>query len=298
MIYKIERIYQKGSRDINEDAYVMNKEDGIFAVIDGATGVGGLSGIIASNIIRDAMLREDGNLLERVLKGNVILGEKAVVTLGEAGIKKIGDIPKYKRSSCSLAAIQLPLSGLKMKYVTAGDCLLFIQYKNNEIRQVNHDHVAPLDSFGIHLAQTEWRKYVSENEDPNKWGLYEINQTTKAILEAVHDTLQQNRNKMNTSEGYGIIDGSEEVDEFLESGVIPLINVKKILLLSDGLRVHSNRNQVIENEWLYSAKLAFEHGLSYLEKTIMDIEINDLACYQYPRFKQHDDKTGLLIHLG
>jgi hypothetical protein len=46
-----------------------------------------------------------------------------------------------------------------------------------------------------------------------------------------------------------------------------------------------------------SGDIASGNGLSRLEKTIMDMETNDPACYQYPRLKQHDDKTGILIHL-
>ncbi|HJV16842.1 MAG TPA: hypothetical protein VJ546_05570 [Bacillales bacterium] len=291
---KIEIIYRKGNRDINEDSFVINKEDQIFAVIDGATGVGGLSGDIASGIIREALETENGDITERILKGNATLGKKTVETLGESTME---NTPKYKRSSCGLAAIQLPLSGMKMEYAAAADCLFFLQYKNNEIRQINHDLVDPLDRAVIELVQKQWKRYISGNDDPNEWEPSKIKQTLQEIRETILDILQANRNKMNNPEGYNIIDGSKTAEEFLESGVIPLINVKKILLLTDGLKIHSHRLEPIENEWLYSAKIAFEHGLSYLEKTILDMEINDPACYQYPRLKQHDDKTGILIHL-
>jgi hypothetical protein len=291
---KIETIYRKGNRAINEDCFVINKVDRIFAVIDGATGVGGLSGDIASGIIREALEVEYGDLSERILKGNAKLGRKTVEALGESTME---ETPKYKRSSCGLAAIQLPLFGVRMKYATAADCILFLQYKNNEIRQVNHDLVDPLDHAVIELVQEQWKRYVSEKDDPNEWDLSKIKQILQEIREIIQDSLQENRNKMNTPEGYNIIDGSKETKEFMESGVIPLINVRKILLLTDGLKIHSHRLEPIENEWLYSAKMAFEHGLSHLEKTIMDMEINDPACYQYPRLKQHDDKTGILIHL-
>jgi hypothetical protein len=50
---KIETIYRKGNRDINEDSFAINKEDRFFAVMDGATGVGRLSGDISSGTILD-----------------------------------------------------------------------------------------------------------------------------------------------------------------------------------------------------------------------------------------------------
>ncbi|MDQ0199104.1 hypothetical protein [Neobacillus ginsengisoli] len=73
LISNIEVIYRKGSWDINEDTYVVNEEQGIFAVIDGATGLGGLSGSIASGITSQVLQEEKGGLLQRVLKGNSIL---------------------------------------------------------------------------------------------------------------------------------------------------------------------------------------------------------------------------------
>jgi hypothetical protein len=181
---KIETIYRKGNRDINEDSFVIIKEDRIFTVIDGATGVGGLSGDIASGIIREALEVEIGDIAERIFKGNARLGRKTVETLGESTME---DTPKYKRSSCGLAAIQLPSSRGKMKYAAAADCILFLQYKNNEIRQVNHDLVDPLDRAVIELVQKQWKHYISESDDPNEWEPSKIKQTLQEIRETILD---------------------------------------------------------------------------------------------------------------
>jgi hypothetical protein len=302
MISNIEFIYRKGSSQVNEDTYVVNKDQGIFAVIDGATGLGGLSGSIASGIIRNALHEEDGRLLQRVLKGNAILAEKVVAAIDHAKVKSIRDIEKHRRSCCALAAIELstssPYDVLKMNYVTAADCLLFVEYKNGDIHQINYDDIDYFDQKGLDLAKEQWKNYVLEDENPNDWGSLKINQTMREVREIVNPILQGNRRNLNTSEGYGIIDGSPEVEDFLAAGTIPLLNVRKLLLLTDGLKIHSHRYKKIENEWLYTAKLAFEHGLDNLEKTILEIEENDPACYNYPRFKQHDDKTGILIYLN
>jgi hypothetical protein len=295
MISTMEFIYRKGSRAVNEDTYVMNKDRGIFAVIDGATGLEGLSGAIASDIIRHALQEEEGGLLERVLKGNATLGEKAVEAIHDPNITSIQDIEKQQRSCCAIAAIELSTSSphnvIKMNYVTAADCLLFVQYKNGQIHQVNYDDIDYFDQKGLDLAAELWKNHVAANENPNEWELAKIR-------EVVDPVLVQNRRSLNTSEGYGVIDGSQEVEDFLAAGTIPLLNVQKILLLTDGLKIHSQRHEKIENEWLHTANYAFEHGLDSLEKTILSIEESDPACYEYPRFKQHDDKTGILIHLN
>lgn len=302
MFSKIERVYRTGEADINEDAYVKNDQDALFAVIDGATGLGRLSGSLASSTLKAALEGETGSLLERILKGNTSLGKKAVELTREMDVvSDIEEIVKIHRSSCALAAIQIFHSqdeGLKkLEYVTSGDCILFLQLKTGQIRQVNFDYLDFLDGKALQQAVDYWGTVLNEQENPNNWEHDKIYQTRKEIRTVITPILQQNRNKLNTCDGYGIIDGSKKAEEYLEIGSIPLVNVKKILLLSDGLKIHSPRGKSIENEWAYSARLAFDYGLSYLEKVIVDMEEKDPACYDYPRLKGSDDKTGILLHL-
>ena len=69
-------VYLKGQNQENEDAYVVDSVRGVFSVIDGATGLGGLSGKIAAGIIKEAIIRySNGSLFDAILKGNEILGK-------------------------------------------------------------------------------------------------------------------------------------------------------------------------------------------------------------------------------
>lgn len=303
MISNLEVVYRRGGREVNEDAYVVDQGRGIFAVIDGATGLSGLSGKIASEILSHALQEDNGDILQRVLKGNSILGDKAVEAFQDPHIKSLEEIEKHLRSCCALAAIEIKKSSssqrlLKMNYVAVADCMLFIQYHNGDIHQVSYDDIDYFDQKGLDLVNEFWKSLLAEGENPSEWEGFKIDEVMENIRALVNPALEQNRSRLNTSEGYSVIDGSLEVEDFLTVGTIPLNNVRKILLLTDGLKIHSYRNKKIENEWLYTARLAFEKGLAYLEKTILTIEEKDRACYDYPRYKQHDDKTGILIELG
>lgn len=298
---RVETLHLKGISEINEDSYVCNEESSIYAVIDGATGLGGLSGAIASKMIAQSLIEENGGLLERIKRGNEALGKQAVVSYGDSRINSIDGIPKHLRSTCGIAAIEL-VSGMDqnlttMKHVAAADCIIFLQYINGQIRQINYDYMEDFDRPAIQMEQDHWNDYLAINENPNTWSNLKINQIKKTIHENIQHVLKQNRKKLNTSVGYGIIDGSEEALMYLETGVIPLVNVQKILLLTDGLKIHSPLDKALKNEWIDSAKLACTFGLNYLGESILEIEKNDPACYHYPRFKQHDDKTGILITL-
>ncbi|SFB19944.1 MULTISPECIES: hypothetical protein [unclassified Bacillus (in: firmicutes)] len=297
MVLNVEHVYRKGIGNINEDAYVLLEDEGIFSAIDGATGLGGLSGSIAAEILREAIAGGTGQLVERVIKGNDKLREEAVSAFNKE--QSFEDIPKHMRSSCGLAAVKINQVSERVQlldYVTAGDCILFVQYVDGRIRQVNIDHIDPLDGIAIKMLTSYWIERFGE-ENPNALKEEEVFLIHKEFREKICEVLKINRNKLNTVEGYGIIDGSKEAEWFLEKGTIPLINVKKILLLSDGMKIHSPRKNPLSNEWLHTAEIAFAHGLEYLEKMVLDMENSDPACYDYPRLKKHDDKTGILVEL-
>lgn len=59
----------------------------------------------------------------------------------------------------------------------------------------------------------------------------------KAIDMENEPVLKENRNKLNTPQGYCALDGSNEVPRHIEYGSVNLFHVKKILLLSDGLQL-------------------------------------------------------------
>lgn len=295
---KITTVYTKGKKKINEDAIVVNKKLGAFAVIDGATGLGGLSGSLASEIVKENLEKNHSlPLLQRVLEGNrqlrLVVEEKVGVPLKE--------IPKYKRSSCGLAAIQIHKNSkgkaIAIDYVSAGDCMLFLQFNDNTIRQITYDHIERLDNMAITYMQKEWIQELKKIKDLDSIPEEKLIEKYQQLRRNIQELLQKNRNKLNTYEGYGIIDGDDDAGNYLEFGKIPLIFVKKILLLSDGLQLPSLSKVKSQETWLESAKIAFTSGIEELERYIIDLELSDPACIKYPRLSQSDDKSGILIEL-
>ncbi|OLN24124.1 hypothetical protein BTO30_01550 [Domibacillus antri] len=290
----IESVYIRGQHSINEDAYVMNEQKKLFAVMDGATGLGGLPGSMAAEIVKQSLdTPGDQTLLQKVITGNKLLGE----AVEKKTCRSISSIPKYERSTCGLAAIQL--QDRTMDFVSAGDCMLFVQYKNHSIRMLTFDQIDKLDALSIRKMQQLWEQKAAETEThPNELSMEEMKKILEEIRTGIAPLLRTNRDKLNTEDGYGIIDGSPEAAGFLETGSLPLLDAKKILLLSDGLKIHTKKEHPSQSdEWLKSAQMAFEKGLHHLADQIIKIEESDPSCYEYPRLKQHDDKSGILISL-
>jgi hypothetical protein len=281
----VTKVYQSGENDINEDAYVLNRSNKIYAAIDGSTGLAGIPGYIASQTIQEALIHENQSisLFERVEAGNRNLAERSVTyyqeNLGE--VSTYEQIPRNQRGSTSIAAIQLERSGEYFDYIQAGDCMIFMQYDSGDIRKVTYDLVQLLDR----IALNELVKFRSEEGNEML--------SLKVLRKKVNPILLENRKKLNTRDGYGIIDGSEDAINHLEYGRIPMRRVKKILLLSDGLTMPIN--DLEQDAWLLSAQYAFAFGVSGLLEEVGKREMDDPDCVRYPRLKYQDDKTGILL---
>ena len=288
-MWKIETKYLPGNPEkTNEDAYVINEKNHIYAAIDGATGLKGIPGYFASYALRDALSAENSqlSLRERIELGNESLAAKTVQYYNEhyTKVDKIDDVEKNNRSSTGLAAIQFSDDGQWIDYSHAGDCMLFLQYENGDIRTVTYDLIQYLD--GQVVAEMVRLRSLPENE----------NLSVLDIREQVKHMLLKNRNCLNTAKGYGIIDGSKASLEQMEYGRLSLRKVKKILLLSDGFTYPVTNSE--EDEWLISAEIAFESGLDVLLEDILQKENSDPNCVTYPRLKKSDDKTGILLELS
>lgn len=279
---QVTKVYKRGNRKINEDAYVWNEQAGIFATIDGATGLDGAPGHVASGTVQKVLDEAMGvrSLFSMLKAANRLVGEAAVHHLGMAGVTAIDKIPKQKRSTCGVAAVSLDENRLFFDYIHAADCMIFLQYTNGDIWPVTFDILHYFDQKAIDQIVKLRR------ESDNRVDMDEARAHVKP-------TLLENRAKLNTAEGYGVIDGSEDALDHLEYGRLSLKKVTGILLLSDGLLLPTEIDE--SNAWEQTATIAFNDGLDGLVGKVETRENSDPQCEKYPRLKMKDDKTGLLI---
>lgn len=287
LIYDL--VYMPGGDKENEDAYAINEKTGVYAAIDGATGLGGISGKTAAQCVKVSLenLSSTHSLIDAVKIANNKLNEE---TLSQLDITTIEELPKEERSSCGVAAVRLGKN--QLEYVHAGDCMIFIQYTNNEIQHVTYDHLAKLDAQSISQYREALANRIHSQDTSSE-------QATLAMREAREEILPfliENRRKLNTDSGYGIIDGSNDALNYLSHGQIPLQDAKKVLIVSDGLQLPMNKATGISS-WEETAVYAFENGLTALKEEVLRLETSDIACMIYPRLKFSDDKTGILINI-
>ncbi|MYL46770.1 hypothetical protein GLV94_14055 [Virgibacillus halodenitrificans] len=285
---EIQKVYKKGDKPINEDCIVVNERAKVFAAIDGATGLAGVPGYLASRTLQEELekMKVTDCLYEYMKQANKRLGLNMVnyyeEKIGLLDNKSIEEIPSKLRSTSGIAAVKIEANGKGLNYVHAGDCMLFLKYKNGETQKFTYDGVSYFENEAIE-AMIELRE-----KNPSI-SLKEIGNQIRPILLA-------NRDKLNTPDGYGIFDGRGQALNYISYGRISLQQVQKILLVSDGLLLPSKGNE--RDEWLQTAELAFRQGLNSLLEEVESREEQDEECRVYPRLKTRDDKTGILIELS
>lgn len=278
----ISKVHKQGSAPTNEDAYVENLGRKLFAVIDGATGVGGLPGKIAAETMQHRLdnRNTDASFIDLIHQGNRDLAERTKQELGQ----EINAISKEKRSTCGIAAIQIHET--YMEYAQSGDCMIFVKYQDGGIQALSYDHVMRLDEKVI----SDLYEAISGRIGADVGGeaFQKVYQEEKG---QIIPALAANRRKLNTVQGYSIMDGTAEAMDFLSYGRIPLQQVEKVLLLTDGMQLYGVDGDV----WRDTAMYAMEYGIERLLKYVVQQEESDIYLQRYPRFKYADDKTAILL---
>lgn len=292
MIKIVGVLNEEGKNGYTEDALVTNEKNCRFAVIDGESGFGPFSGATAAATLRRFLLDKtyENDSLEHILRSANMEMRRAKI--GYTIWNDFGEIEKHARNYCSVAAIQVRDD--KLHYIQAGNCMIFLQYQNNQIRCLTYDHMAKVQEKYIRKTKGSFnrlKKTLRRNYSEKKLKLcYEeaqmLNQNFAMKCCESH----------NTYEGYGIIDGSREAPNFWETGCIPLMDIKKIALVTDGLQSLSHKPPG-QDRWDEMSKKIFSRGLKSVYTKISAMEKDDPYCQQYPRIQPSDDKMGILLEV-
>jgi len=141
---------------------------------------------------------------------------------------------------------------------------------------------APLGYHDHDLAlMRKWKKLAGEG--------------VSHIRDKINDDVIQLRKSANVS--YGMINGDEKVRDFLQTTTIDLDDIAVILLITDGLFI-PKADPDAEEDWDYYGRLYLEGGLDKMYDTVCKKENSDPELTKYPRYKLHDDASGIAITLA
>jgi hypothetical protein len=153
-------------------------------------------------------------------------------------------------------------------------------YADGAVRVVSRDHVAHIDLVTKRILEEGIRKGITDHEQ---------------LRELVKPVILKNKYRMNTTDGYSVISGEPELADFIEHGTLNRINLKAMLMVTDGLFHPVERGSSGSGGMEAVVRTVMEQSLSFYADWLITIETEDSECRQYPRFKVSDDKTAVWI---
>lgn len=278
---KLECISIKGSSKLNEDTYVTQQASHLFAVVDGVSSLvpyeeegGQTGGAIAAELVRrhlealpgdvslhDALIVANDRLRDRMRESQIDLTKKEALWGAACAVVRVGEA--------------------HLEYAQTGDCMIFAVYADDTVRPLTHPQVSHLEK----RAFAKWEEGIAH-------GL----KTRSELLGQCTDILIQNRYQANEPGGYGVLNGDAACQEFIEHGRINRIEIKALVLLTDGLFLPRPCGGA-EPNWEETVLPIVHKGLQRYTDELLTLENNDPECTTFVRFKKSDDKTGIVLYL-
>jgi serine/threonine protein phosphatase PrpC len=268
MNISVQQVYDQGSGKLNEDELLI--QDNLFAVFDGAssrvsfTNAEGKTGAkLAAEIAKKSFSRNDKPLSALALDAN-----KNILS----AMQKEGIDVTHKEALWSTTAAAVRVKRDEAEFFLVCDCCILVIRNDG-----SYFLPAPISDQDVEVLQ-EWKQFAQKGE--------------KDILGKLSQQLDALRRSANTT--WGLLNGEPAAEKFFRSGSFPLAGVRSILLFTDGLFL-PKKDPTDLDDWAMFVKLYQEKGLQGVLGHVRSIENGDKYCWEYIRYKQHDDVAGIGI---
>jgi serine/threonine protein phosphatase PrpC len=270
IIKQVTSLHETGVRKLNEASLLINEKLSVFGVFDGASSLdkylsadGKTGAYLASNKAAEVFAGPHTNLAEALQAA-----DQAIDQLHKQSSIDTSD--RVNRFSTTVAAVKI--SEDQAELLQVGDSVIIVIYKDGSAK-------APLGYHDHDLeVMRKWRKLADEGQTN--------------IRQLVAEDVIQLRRTGNTE--YGTLNGDGAAKKFMQTLILDLKDVASILIITDGMFVPKTDPETGE-DWNYYAKLYKEGGLEKIYQTVREIEKSDPELIKYPRYKLHDDASGVAI---
>lgn len=272
-LQNLSHISDKGIRDINEDSLLINEEQNIFGVFDGASSLvhyisptGETGGYIASSIASRTFANDGESLPNLALEANKKIDEahkKAGIDLSK-NVNRFGTTAAVVKLNDRTAELLQIGDSVIIIIKADGTCCLPLGYNDQDIETMR-----------------KWRKLADQG--------------ASGIRKLVDEDVIRQREAANTS--YGLLNGDSKLKDVIKSCTVSLENVRSILILTDGMFVPKSDPDADEN-WTRYVDLYQSGGVKEILRVVRSTEQTDQELTKYPRFKLHDDATAIALDLS
>jgi serine/threonine protein phosphatase PrpC len=270
LIKNVTHINKIGIQNINEDRILVDETKHLFGVFDGASSLvsyaspdGKTGGYLAASIVADTFSGSDLNLKATALQAN----DRIEKVQSEANVDLSNNVNRFG-TTAAVVKIRSDTADL----LQIGDSIIIVIDTTGNatvpLGYLDHDII----------AMRKWRQFADQG--------------AQNIRELVWDDVLKQREVANI--GYGALNGDDKLKDHIRTATIPLSNVATILLLTDGMFLPKADPDEDDN-WNEYANCYRKSGLVGLFKLVRDTEKDDPTLVKYPRFKLHDDSSGIAV---
>ncbi|MAF79784.1 hypothetical protein CL629_01765 [bacterium] len=272
--FSVEQICEQGAGLMNEDVFFA--QGNVFGVADGASSSndwedpdGKTGGYRASHIVEHVVrTSEDLSPREQLLKANKRVDEE---------MREHDDIDiQDKCSVWTTTAALVRVEDESFLWAQIGDSRIVLIYKDETFKTLGSDLDWDIEIIAL------WQKLVQK-------GVFEERARDNSVIDK---QVKKVRSRANAD--YGLLNGDERMEEFLQSGEKPLENVSAILLFTDGLTI-PKEDPRLEDDIAGIVRLYNEGGLSGVKDRIRSLEKSDPKFQRFPRLKPSDDIAAVAI---
>lgn len=277
----------------NEDAYVVleNESLSVAAVVDGATEISSITGAKGQ---KNHGVRFAAQTAVAAIKEGFTHDLSASDLLLEAnqeiakGLKKYGLDPEtspLKRPSANATLLRIDKRNKRLDIAQVGDTIGIIVKRGGKaelaLPQDPEIYDAQAIALAIKIAQKQKSSLKKAISDPRVAQLMEKSRAA--------DNLPDGK-------GSGVLNGSPLLKRYIRGKEWSLGQIMRVILLTDGLLPPAADFRA-EPNWPDIAKIVDRKGLEGLYQLVRDLKNSDPDFAKFPRFKKHDDATGIVIDL-
>lgn len=306
----------------------------ILAAIDGATSVAFYEPLVAylkrergditpaalaAAVTRDTILAQLGNLSpgaeinprQLLLQANdalrTLLNRVAPGIYDAAAIRQhnpehalLLDDPRKVRLFLPAAVATLAVIDTEVKslyYAHAGDTVLILGLEDGTVQVPTRQRAAASYETALFAAV---KQVAGQDMSLPDMLNHPLLQTLNRDSYIYHNYVSE-EGEPHPERGVGVINGMPQLANYIKTGVVSLQGVEAIMVASDGflwpdnpLDTQDDFMQRITRMWAHIR----QHGAAHYLHTLRTEEQADFNRERYPRFKIHDDATGVVLNMA
>ena len=275
----------------------------------------------AARMTRESMERHaaEGMLADLralLLESNTDLGRTLLELFGAIELHSLGlpeevynalaHDPRFVRlglPACVVTVMEYDPASRMLHWAHAGDTSLMVAYEDGRVEIPTNPDGADFDS-AIKKTALTLRSY---NPNMSFRELMKQPEVQKLNLNSgIRHNFVDKHGLPQPRQGIGVVNGMSELRYFVKTGSVSMDGALFALVMTDGLEWPADQREAFSpsaedaearrQERLQSmATRIAEHGPAGYLAFLRDAEENDPDHNQYPRFKTHDDATGVML---